>query len=259
MTGAEMVRPDTVAAFCDRFAASGFRPEALRPCYGLAEGTLAVTFDRRGGIRTLEAPAELRAGWGLTEVVSVGEAIRDTEVGIFGPDGSRLGEGRIGEIRSRGPSNFSGYWNDPEATAKGLQDGWLCTEDLGFLQDGELYITGRIKDLMIVHGQNLMPQEFEAVAEAVTEGGGSRRAAAFTVARDGQGEEIVLAVEVAEPGAEALEALEREIRLRVGETFGTPVSDIVFVRRGRLPRTTSGKVQRNQVRKDYLEGQLNPE
>ncbi len=257
MTGAEMVRPETVAAFCEAFVPYGFRPEAFRPCYGMAETTLAVTFDLKGmGARTRPLPAGAGAGTGLSEVVCVGEPIAGTEVRIAAPDGSVLAAGEIGEISVSGPSVFAGYGNDPAAPAENLRDGWLSTGDLGFLHDGELYVTGRLKDVLIVRGNNVMPHEIEWLAESVTGGGGALRTGAFSVARGAAGEEPVVVVEASERDPEKLRQLAREIKIRIGRALSLPVADLVFVRRGRIPKTTSGKVRRRELREKYLEGEL---
>lgn len=260
MTGAEMVRPETVHGFNEAFAASGFRPEAFRPCYGLAEATLALTFDLAGrGLRTLPMPSAAFAGQALAEVACVGSAIDDTTIEIVGPDGRALADGEIGEVAARGPGIFSGYYNDPEATAEGLREGRLHTGDLGFLRDGELYITGRLKDILILRGHNVMPHEIEWLAEAVVGGGGALRSGAFAVARSAQGEEAVLVVETTERDPERQQELAIEIRRQVGSVLSLTLADVRFVRRGRIPKTTSGKVQRRQLRALYLEGGLSGE
>jgi acyl-CoA synthetase (AMP-forming)/AMP-acid ligase II len=258
MTGAEMVRPETVQAFCDRFGPRGFRPEAFRPCYGLAEGTLAVTFDQAGlGMRTRPLPAGSDASLGIDEVVSVGTPIADTTVQITDPAGHAMPAGTVGEVWVRGPSIFAGYWHDAEATAKGLQNGWLVTGDLGFLdQQGELYLTGRRKDILVVRGHNIMPHELEWLAESVTGGGGGIRSGAFSITHGADGEQAVLVGEATTRDPEALAAMAHEIRSLVGRQVGLPLADLIFVRRGRLPKTTSGKVQRRQLRARYLEGTL---
>ncbi len=257
MTGAEMVRPETVAAFNEAFVPHGFRPQALRPCYGMAETTLAVTFDKKGeGARSRPMPASAGAGSGLNEVVCVGEPIAGIEVRIAAPGGGELPDGEIGEITVAGPSVFAGYWNDPEATAESLRGGWLHTGDLGFLHAGELYVTGRLKDILIVRGSNLMPHEIEWLAESVTGGGGALRTGAFSVARGAAGEEAVVVVEAGERDPEKLGALGHDIRVRIGRALSLPLADLVFVRRGRIPKTTSGKVQRRALRKKYLNGEL---
>ncbi len=257
MSGAEMVRPETVDGFCEAFAAAGFRPEAFRPCYGLAEATLALTFDQRGrGARTLPLPNASAAGHALSAVVSCGSPIADTAIAIRGASGEMLPDGQIGEVTAHGPGIFKGYWNDAEATAEGLRDGWLHTGDLGFVKDGELYVTGRLKDILILRGHNLMPHEIEWIAEEVVGGGGALRSGAFSVARGAQGEEAVLVVETTERDPETLATLAGEIRGRVGKTLSLTLSEVKFVRRGKIPKTTSGKVQRRQLRALYLEGGL---
>lgn len=257
MTGAEMIRPETVAGFCAAFEPHGFDPRVLRPCYGLAEGTLAVTFDLRGeGARLRPMPSGAGNGLGLSEVVSVGAPVIDTEMRIVAPSGDVLPDGEVGEVRVKGPGVFAGYYNDPEATAEGLQDGWLLTGDLGFMHDGELHLTGRVKDLLILRGHNLMPHELEWAAESVTGGGGAIRTGAFSVARGAQGEEAVVVVEVNDRQPELLAQLGQEIRHRVGRVLSLPLADVVFVRRGKIPKTTSGKVQRRALRDLYLDGEL---
>ncbi len=257
LTGAEMVRPETVRAFCETFGPLGFDPRAFMPCYGLAEATLAVTFDTRGeGIRTLPRPAGADAGFALTEIVSNGAPIEDTLVAVRAPDGRDLPDGEIGEICIKGPGVFLGYHLDEAATNAVLRDGWFSTGDLGFLSDGELYLTGRTKDVLIVGGHNVMPDELESLADGVTGGGGMMRSAAFSIATDARGEQAVLVVETSQTDPETLETLEHDIRSRIGRHLGLPLADLVFVRRGRIPRTTSGKVQRSAVRARYLEGSL---
>jgi len=247
MTGAEMIRPETTGAFEERFGSAGFDPTAFRPCYGLAEGTLAVTFDQRGkGVRTH------RPAGGDRDFVSVGAPLIDTEIRIDADAGA------IGAVLARGPGIFAGYQNNAEATRTTLRDGWLHTGDLGYMHDGELYITGRTKDLIIVRGHNLMPHEIEWAAESVTGGGGACRAAAFAVERGAQGEVAVLVVEVDERDPDARAELGRAIRQRIGRSLGLTLADLQFVRRGRIPRTTSGKVRRQELRQRFIDGQLEP-
>lgn len=257
LTGAEMVRMETALAFCERFAAARLTPETLRPCYGLAECTLAVTFDARGkGVRGRLPPPGDGAPLEVGEVVCNGEPIRDTRVEIRGPNGAALGEDRIGEVCVSGPGVFLGYYRDEEATAECFDGTWLHTGDLGFLSDGELYLTGRLKDLLIIRGLNLMPEELERVADAVTGGGGLQRSAAFSVSRGPAGEEAVLVVETLERDPDLLRELERSIRLAIADRVGLPLADLAFVRRGRIPRTSSGKMQRTALRQQYLANAL---
>ncbi|REJ79957.1 MAG: hypothetical protein DWQ36_15755 [Acidobacteria bacterium] len=256
MTGSEMVKPETAAAFCDRFAAAGFTPPQLRPCYGMAETTLATTFDRElAGPRVRAVPGDASVGV-PAEVVCCGRAIIDSRVRVLDPRGAALPAEAIGRVQVRSPSLFSGYYQDPQATAEALRDGWLETGDLGFLDaDGELYLTGRSKELLILHGQNVMPHELEWIAEAELETGGSQRCAAFSV--PGQtGEEPVLVMETSEEDATRLADEARRVAGAIGRALGVPLRDTVWVRRGAIPRTSSGKIQRQAVRDLYLEGQL---
>ncbi|MEM8933066.1 MAG: AMP-binding protein [Acidobacteriota bacterium] len=264
MTGAEMVRPETVRAFSTRFGSIGFRPEVFRPCYGLAEATLAATLDLEGrGLRTRPLPgdaAHRQLDPELTEVACLGPPVADTSVRIVGADGQEVPEGTIGEVRISGPGVFGGYWNDPEATAEALVDGpqgvELTTGDLGFLHVGELYLTGRTKDLLIVRGTNWMPHEIEWLAENVTGGGGALRSGAFSVPRGGEGEVPIVVVETSERDPDRREAMARDIRLEISKGLGLVLAEVVFVRRGAIPKTTSGKVQRRALRAAYLGGEL---
>jgi len=259
LVGAEMVRPETVEAFVGLTEPHGFDPRAIRPCYGLAEGTLAVTFDCRGeGLRTRPRPAGTVSAEDLggREVACVGAPVADTEVRILAPDGRELPEGEIGEVRARGPGIFTGYYNDSKATAEALVDGWLATGDLGFLHGGELYLTGRLKDILILRGHNLMPHELEWLAEGVTGGGGVERAGAFSVDGGPEGERPVLVVETGVRAPDALRELAHDIRREVGRTLSLILADVTFVRRGKIPKTTSGKVQRRELKRRYLAGDL---
>jgi fatty-acyl-CoA synthase len=261
ITGSEMVRPETGAAFCDHFESAGFTPGQLRASYGLAETTLCVTMDCRSqGLRTRPLPPGAHstgAGSERREVVSNGVPVPDTEVAIVAPDGRRRPPLQIGSVRVRGPGVMSGYLDDPEAN-KALQDGWLDTGDLGFLDsDGELYLTGRTKEILILHGQNLMPHDLEWLAEGVAASGGSERAGAFSI--PGQtGEQAVLVVETADAGPEQIEALRHDVARAIGRTLSVPIADLVLVRRGTIPRTSSGKIQRAALREMYLRGELAP-
>lgn len=239
VSGAEMIRRDTADAFQEAFGPCGFRADAFRASYGLAEATLGVANDTKGeGLRTRAAPSGLDlAEPGLSEVACLGRAFPDTELRIVASNGGALAEERVGEVQIRGPGVFSGYYRDSEATREALDGEWLRTGDLGFLADGELYLTGRLKDLLIIHGHNLMPHEVEWTAESVTGGGGAQRSGAFSVARDGRGEEAVLVVETADRDPEKLKVLGREIRLRIAHELSLPLADLVFVRRGKLPKT----------------------
>jgi fatty-acyl-CoA synthase len=264
LTGAEMVHPVTCRAFCEKFAQYGFNPASLVPSYGMAEATLAAAADQQHrGVRTAKMPQGQSSDSGLNEIVCVGAPVCDTEIRVSVPTspGEFLPDERIGEVWINGPGVFAGYYNDAAATADTLRSadgrqGWLRTGDLGFTKNGELYLTGRIKDLLIIRGHNLMPHELEWIAEQASGGGGTERCGAFSVTKGNEGEQAVLVLEVGGTDVAALAALGHEIRSRVGTALGLPLADLVLVKRGQIPKTTSGKVQRHELRQRYLDGTL---
>ncbi len=249
-SGSEMVRAETMAEFTSRFEAAGLDPGSVRASYGMAENTLLISMSQTtDGLRTA-APAD-----GGPEVTSNGPAMPESKIEIAAPDGRSLPVGQVGEIRLRSPSMMQGYWNDPTATAEVLRDGWLHTGDLGFLnRDGEVHITGRLKEILILAGSNVMPHEIEWLAESVLGAGGRERAAAFPV--DGpHGEQAILVIE--DPGDRISPAvLQSEVGRRLGRALGIQLADLVIVRRGTIPRTSSGKVRRHALRETYLRGEL---
>lgn len=253
-TGSEMIRPETMKAFCELVEPTGFSKDKMMPCYGMAETTLAASFDSRGsGVRTHPTPQQNGVPLENQEVVSCGVAVPDTEIRIADERGETLREGELGEILIKGSSVFSGYYKDDKATEAALRDGWLRTGDLGFIVDGEVYVAGRFKEILVIRGENIMPHELEWLAEeARGQGGGGERVAAFSVSLSGEGEVVVLVVETGEKDAVALAELDRSIRTRIGRAMSLPVHDLAFVRRGRIPRTTSGKLQRGKMKNDYL-------
>ncbi len=250
VTGAEMVRPATSAAFCERFAPLGFDRAALVAAYGMAETTLTVSMDkRREGVRSRPAPeGSTEAG----DVASCGAPVLGMEVRVSAPDGSALPEETVGEVCTRGDGLFSGYHDDAEATAECVRDGWLHTGDLGFVADGELYLTGRIKDLIIVGGDNVMPTELERHAEEASGGGGTCRTGAFAVPAASGTEAAVLVIEVDPESGPDLDGITADVRRRIGRDMGLPLADVAFVRRGEIPKTSSGKVKRGELRRRYL-------
>jgi len=259
--GAEPISADVMRAFCDKLGPVGLDPRALLPCYGMAEATLAITFAPHDGpveTRTVDAAAMQagraeppRDGERSLEFVSCGRPFPDSELRIVGEDGHGMQDGRVGEIHSRGPGIAAGYYESPEATAEGFGDGWLKTGDLGFVADGQLYVCGRLKDLIIVRGANHYPQDIEwAVAEVP----GVRRdnVVAFSVMSGGE-EQLVVA---AEGNSGDAAELRRTIAAKVSETAGIRTHHVAVVRVGSLPKTSSGKVQRRRTRALFEAGEL---
>ncbi|MFL6199419.1 MAG: amino acid adenylation domain-containing protein [Thermoanaerobaculia bacterium] len=247
--GAEPVRAETLERFAQAFAPAGFRAAALCPCYGLAEATLLVSVSPPG---TLPAKARRLAGSGA---VAPG-----TEVAIVHPrTRRRLEPGREGEIWVAGPQVAAGYWSRPRETARtfrarpaGEEHGaWLRTGDLGFLSGSELFVTGRIKDLIVLRGRNLHPQDVERTAEASHPAFAPGGAAAFSLEAGGR-ERLAVALEVGrrfrmEEAGEAVAAL----RQAVAEEHEAEVYGVALLRPGTLPRTSSGKVRRGACRDGF--------
>ena len=273
--GAEPVRADTIERFCEAFAPCGFRREAFYPCFGMAEATLIVS----GGF--VKKPPVIRwyqaAALGQDRVVPAephdpaaralvgcGNNLPDQEIVIVDPETrTRCPAGRVGEIWVRGPSIALGYWNQPEATeatfraylADTGQGPYLRTGDLGFLDDGELFITGRIKDLIIFRGVNIYPQDIEQTAEKSHPSLLPNAGAAFTVEADGR-QRLVLVQEVERRRKGNFEEVFDAIRRAVSREHELPLDAIVLVHANSIPKTSSGKIQRHACRNGYLEGSL---
>lgn len=234
LNGSEPVHPGTLRSFHARFASSGLRADVVTPVYGLAENTLAVAFSTPGCPR----PELEMSG---RHIPSVGRPVPGVSVAVMGPGGRLLPVGTEGEIVVRGPSLMSGYFGDDAATCAALRDGWLHTGDLGVIASGELYVTGREKDLVIKNGKNFQPYDIERIAiEAAA--APPNGAAAFSVPNPARGtEDLVLVVEVrSEPRAELLQRIGAEL----WSELSVRADAIHLVEVGSLPRTTSGKVQR---------------
>jgi len=261
--GAEPIHPDTLAAFAETFARVGFRATSFLPSYGLAEHVLAATFPPRNRGPRLEQISlrsmtdERRASPAREDrsvtIVSCGCALPDHQVRIADDAGDPLPDRSVGEILLAGPSVMAGYYREPELTAQTIRGGWLHTGDLGYLSDGELFVCGRVKDLIIVNGRKYHPQDLEW---AVDDLAGVRRTGvvAFGVADAGRADRVVVVAESS--GTAAPDAMIEAIRKRVGDLFGLYVDDVAIVPGGTVGRTTSGKVQRAAVKAMYERGEL---
>ena len=265
----EAVLPDTLARFERRFRSCGFRAESYVPCYGLAESSVALAFpplDRRPVIDTIrrdlfekEGRAE-PAGEAETNrmrFVANGKPMPGHEVKIVDDEGRELGERIQGRLLFRGPSRTSGYYRNPEATARVLtEDGWMDSGDLAYRAGGELYITGRRKDSIIKSGRNINPQDVE---EAAAEVGGVRRGciAAFGTADAVTGtERLVVAAETRAKAPDELRRIEIEIVKHVDAILGIPPDKVALVSPQSIPKTSSGKIRRNETRLLYEAGKL---
>jgi fatty-acyl-CoA synthase len=265
--GAEPVRSETLDRFAKRFAAYGFRAEALTPVYGLAEGTLAISVPRLGAgykVDRIDRAAfqgerkALPAAAGdatALEFVNAGKPVPSVEVRIVDGDGRDLGERVEGRLWFRGPSATSGYYKNPEATAALMRDGdWLDSGDYAYWADGELYITGRAKDIIIKGGRNLYPHELEEIAGRV-DGVRTGCVVAFGAPDERSGtERLVIAAEVRDiSGATRIEG---EIAKAVDDAIGMPPDVVRLLAPGSIPKTSSGKLRRNDTRQLFLDGKL---
>ncbi|MEU7914676.1 fatty acyl-AMP ligase [Microbispora bryophytorum] len=269
VSGAEPIRAGTLAEFERRFAPAGFRPTAWNPGYGLAECTLMVTCVPQGqGVTVrrfdpsaLERHRAVPAPEG-TPLVACGP-VSGLDLRIVEPDGSRsLADGEIGEIWVSGPSVALGYRGRPAETRATFRAGdsaqhgrWLRTGDLGFLLDGQLYVTGRIKDVIIVNGRNLYPQDLEEAAARANPAAG--RSAAFGVRRADGGEHVVVVQEMRRGQPGDLGETADRVMDQVTREFGIPLS-LMLVARGAVRQTTSGKLRRRHMRELFLSGTLTP-
>ena len=257
LNGAEPVSAAVMHRFTERFSPQGFSSRAFLPVYGLSEASLAVTFSPSGRTpRTLEVDAntlalEGRAVPGTRPLVSVGVPVPGAEVEIRSEEGARLGPHALGRIFVRGPFVMRAYFGAAGPSA--AEDGWLDTGDLGFISDGELYIAGRVKDLVIIRGANHVPQEFEECFELL-EGVRPGTAMALGFVPDGaESEELLLLAE----HVGALEAsLESRIRTAVLERTGIRAHTVRLVAPGTLPRTSSGKLRRAEALRRFLADEL---
>jgi fatty-acyl-CoA synthase len=259
--GAEPLRAGVMREFLSTFRGAGLPETALTPCYGLAESTLAVTFHALGtplrvdrvDPKTLASRgrAEPSSEDGALEIVGCGRALPGHAIAIVDDHGAPLPSRREGHVRVRGPSVTAGYFADAESTREAFRDGWLATGDLGYVADGDLFVCGRAKEILIVHGRNLHPEPIEQAAAGVP-GVREGRVVAFT--RPGEsGEEVVVCAEAAAPRDASLAGA---IGSLVADELGIPIADVVLLPPGALPRASSGKLQRGAARAAYLAGAL---
>ena len=263
--GAEMIHPESLRQVAEILAPAGFDERAFLPSYGMAECALGVSFAPVGSgphsdlididrlSRTGEArpPIEGEAAVKGKAFIDCGRPLPGFEVQVRGDRGNVLPERRCGAIYLRGPSVMSGYFGNPEATQEVLSDdGWLNTGDLGYFADGSLFVTGRAKDLMIIKGRNIWPQDLEYLAEQQPEVRPTD-ASAFTVADEDENETAVLVVQCREADPIKLASLSVRLKQAIHAEFGIHCL-IELVPPHTLPRTSSGKLSRSMARSDFL-------
>jgi fatty-acyl-CoA synthase len=270
LSGAEPVDPAAVEAFVAAAERFGFRPGAVFPAFGMAEVAIGGAFPppMRGLVCDIVDREVLERDRVAKQVELVdpddealiarrlpvlGHPVPGLEFRIVEPDTSEdLPERHVGELLIRGTSVTPGYYKRPEATAALFQDGWLRTGDLGYLLDGELVLCGRIKDVIIVGGRNVFPEDIERVCGRVD---GVRAGNVIAFGMEGyKGKESV--VVVAEVKGSDVDAIRKEIHHRTLDVCGIPPRDVMLVKPGSLPKTSSGKLQRAKCREQYLEETL---
>jgi fatty-acyl-CoA synthase len=263
--GGEPIHAPTLAAFAERFRGAGFRETSFVPSYGLAEHVLAATLAPSNRIVRLEhlraddiaeravaTPAEGTEAERVT-VVSCGGPLPGHDIRIVDEHGRAVNERAIGEITLAGPSLMLGYFNDEPLTAETIRGGWLHTGDLGYLSNGELFVCGRIKDVVVIHGRNYHPQDLEWAVDDLP-GIRRGRVVAFGTSRPGVSDRVVI---VAEPiSSRSTDGLASAIRQRIVDACGLPVDVVLLVEKGTITRTTSGKVQRAAIKARFESGAL---
>jgi fatty-acyl-CoA synthase len=269
LNGAEPVDPSAVERFAAAAAPCGFDARAAYPVFGMAEATLAVTFPAVGEGMTVDAvdrytlehdhralpPTPDAAPESVRRLAMLGRPLAGFELRIVDPtSGAVRGEREVGELELRSPSVTPGYYRNTEATAATFHDGWLRTGDLAYLVDGQLVVCGRQKDVIIVGGRNVFPEDVERAA-ATVEGVRAGNVIAFGSDRKRGRESIVV---VAETKTDDVHEVHDSVVTKVCDAVGVPPVEVVLVRPGTLPKTSSGKLQRSLCRDRYHEDQLEP-
>jgi fatty-acyl-CoA synthase len=272
LNGAEPVDPVTMEAFLEAATPHGFNPGAAFPAFGMAEVAIGGTFPEPGrGLVTdavdkhaLEneryaaplSPAEA-GDRPIRHLARLGRPVPGLQIRITDPEtGSVLAEREVGELEITGSSVTPGYYKHPEATALAFRDGWLRTGDLAYMVDGELVVCGRIKDMIIIGGRNVYPEDVERAAADVD---GVRAGNVIAFGVDGRkGREALVVVAESKSGAEALAGVRSAVSQKVTQSVGLPPGDVVLVPPGTLPKTSSGKLQRSLCRSRYLDSDLQP-
>ena len=268
---------ETIARFSEYFQECGFRREAFYPCYGMAETTLMITGSRRGAkpVTARFERAELEANRAVVSIsdrdsislVSSGGNSPGQKIVIANPEAlTQCLDGEIGEIWAKSDSVACGYWNRPELSESSfnavLADtgsaGWLRTGDLGFLRDGELFVTGRLKDLIIIRGRNYYPQDLELTVDNAHEAIRAGNTAAFAVEVAGE-ERLVVTPEIERTSLRKLnvEEVTKAIKSAIAQHHELQTHAIVLLKTGSIPKTSSGKIQRHACKAGYLHGSLN--
>jgi 1-acyl-sn-glycerol-3-phosphate acyltransferase len=268
LNGAEPISPETVVRFCERFARYGFRAEAMAPVYGLAEASLGLAFSSPGRGAQIDRIARepfLRSGRAVPaedadasalRFVACGQPLPGHQIRIVDATGYEVPERQVGRLEFRGPSVTSGYFRNPEETRRLFHGEWLDSGDLAYIARGEVYLTGRAKDLIIRAGRNIYPQELE---EAIGDLPGIRKGcvAVFGSPDPVSGTERVIALaETRETEPTAMETLRGQVEATAMDLLGTPIDQVVLAPPYTVLKTSSGKIRRAASRERYERGRL---
>jgi amino acid adenylation domain-containing protein/non-ribosomal peptide synthase protein (TIGR01720 family) len=273
--GSEPIRVATIDAFSKAFSRCGFKREAFFPCYGLAEATLMVAGGRKSALPVVKTLSAKGVGKGRVDgkpeepsdeytLVGCGQSLVNQEIAIVDPASLQpCSAGQIAEIWVSGPSVATGYWGRPKesktifgATLEGQpQRTYLRTGDLGFVLDGELFVAGRLKDLIIIRGVNYYPQDIESAVESVCPSLRPGCGAAFSVTVAGE-ERAVVVQETDRAILPEIDSVAAKVRDKVAEVHGVALHAIIFIKKGTIPKTSSGKIQRAACRDAFVEGKL---
>lgn len=263
----EPCKAESMEAFVAAFVDCGVAPTVPQVCYAMAENVFAVSQTDPGRpVRCLEASREalqqnrfeLAEGGPAKRIPSCGRVLPGVEVAILGEGGQGLNDGAVGEIAIRGKCLFDGYYRLPETTAEKLRDGWYHSGDLGFIHDGELYVTGRVDDLIIVRGRNFYAHDIEAIVSAVP-GVKPGRVVVFSVDNAVTGTQDVVCLAESDAPAEELAGLRRDVKVQVEVLSGLVLAKFQLYPVGTLVKTTSGKISREMNMKLFFDSQLGAE
>lgn len=267
--GAEMVFADTLRKFSARFSRYGLNKSAMFPVYGLAENTVALSFPQLNLFEPridciLREPLENKGiavkstmhDTTTTEFVSCGRAIPDHEIKIVDHAGNTQPDRVVGQLWFKGPSAMQGYFNNPSQTNKILHGEWIDSGDLAYQAEGDIFITGRIKDLIIKAGRNIYPQDLEEITEKI-EGVRKGCVAAFGIVdRTDQTEKIIIVAETSQTNELSIEKIRQEIIMAITSQLALPPDEVHIVSPRTVPKTSSGKLQRSACKNLYTSGQL---
>lgn len=267
--GAETVHADTLSRFIEKFKPYGFKPSAIFPVYGLAENSVGLAFppldrqeplidviDRKALEKDGIAKKSIEAGPDTLKIVSCGRPIPGHKIKIVDKDGRELPERTIGNLWFKGPSAMLGYYNNPESTKKIKHGNWLDSADLAYIAEGDVFITGRVKDMIIKAGRNIYPQDIEDATASVK---GIRKGCviAFGLQDLESGtEKLVIIAETTEEDTNIREEMIHEISSKVVTDLGLPPDVVLLVPPGTVPKTSSGKLKRSACKQAYLANEL---